>query len=113
MPASHFCMLLHISNGLFFASVNRPVVHFHFAEAIMKGTSFIAFSAIALGSMVAIGCESTNTAPAGQNPGYAGGNGSFGEDPVQPGEHSRQRFDDSTGSQDNSVPTTQPATGSH
>jgi hypothetical protein len=80
----------------------------------MIGKSFVVFGAIAIGAMLATGCESTNTAPQDQNAGYAGGNGSFGEDPVQPGEHSLQRFNASTGTTDQySVPTTQPASGLH
>ena len=49
---------------------------------------------------VGVGCESSNSSPNDQNNGYAGGNGAYGENPVQPGEHSKQRFD-----QDRDVPS--------
>ena len=61
------------------------------------------FVSIVLGSsLLAVGCESNNQQPGAgaQNQGYAGGNGEFGENPVQPGEHSQQRF-----SQDRDVPS--------
>jgi hypothetical protein len=51
---------------------------------------------LAVALFAGVGCESNNTAPADQNNGYAGGNGEFGENPVQPGEHSQQRFNQST-----------------
>ena len=49
---------------------------------------------------VGIGCESSNSTRSDQNSGYAGGDGMYGENPVQPGEHSKQRFD-----QDRDVPS--------
>ena len=50
----------------------------------------------AAGALALVGCESSNptTAPSGDQNAYAGGNGIFGEDPANPGEHSRQRFVD-------------------
>ena len=43
--------------------------------------------------------------------GYAGGNGAFGEDPVNPGEHARERFMNAIqASQQASAQAAQPAT---
>lgn len=58
--------------------------------------SCVAAAAIAAGALALGGCESNpTTAPAGEPSAYAGGTGVFGEDPVNPGEHSRERFVDS------------------
>ena len=60
---------------------------------------------------VGAGCESSNTTVghSDQNQGYAGGDGAFGEDPVQPGEHSRERFNQSRGVSADDAPVTQPS----
>ena len=50
---------------------------------------------LALGGLLLVGCSSTPMSPvatSSQNNAYAGGNGAFGEDPVNPGEYSRDRF---------------------
>jgi len=59
-----------------------------------------------IGGVSISGCQSSESQPSQQNsgqqnPGFAGGNGAFGENPVNPGEHSEQRF--------NTPPATQPA----
>jgi hypothetical protein len=85
------------------------VVKFHSLEDVMKSASLARAVALFLSALAVVGCESTGTATSSQNPGYSGGNGAFGEDPVQPGEHSTQRFNNSTGINNGSVtsPSTQ------
>lgn len=63
-------------------------------KRIVASTFIIIF---AIGALSLVGCESANptTAPSGEQNAYAGGTGVFGEDSVNPGEHSRQRFVDS------------------
>ena len=48
-----------------------------------------------IGGAMLLGCESDNQGAAaveGSSSPYAGGNGAFGEDPVNPGEHSGEQF---------------------
>jgi hypothetical protein len=55
---------------------------------------FIGGSLLIAALLLSTGCGSTNRpgyAATGES-GYAGGTGAFGEDPVNPGEHSRERF---------------------
>lgn len=66
----------------------------------MKLASLVVAAALAMGGICISGCQS-GSQPSDQNNGYAGGNGAFGENPVNPGEHSEQRF--------NNPPATQPA----
>jgi hypothetical protein len=51
--------------------------------------SIAAMAVVALGTLVLTGCASNGTSASntssGQSIGFAGGTGSFGEDPVQPG----------------------------
>lgn len=60
-------------------------------------------ASLVVGGMTLAGCQSNNPndQPNAQSGGTAGGNGAFGENPAQPGEHSGERFN-------NSSPTTQP-----
>lgn len=78
-----------------------------FLEMVMKRMiSFVAAGALALGTTALVGCQSNNNPPdssSNQNP-HEGGNGAFGEDPANPGEHSGQQFRNDTGVS----PTTQP-----
>lgn len=67
----------------------------------MKLTSVLVAAALAIGGICIGGCQSGQSQPSDQNNGFAGGNGAFGENPVNPGEHSQQRF--------NNPPATQPA----
>jgi hypothetical protein len=66
--------------------------------------SLVLVGTLTIGAMTVNGCNSNNPSeqPNGQSNGTAGGNGAFGENPAQPGEHSGERFN-------NSTPTTQPA----
>ena len=61
---------------------------------------------LSVGALTLVGCQPSNGGtgdqPNGQSNATAGGNGAFGENPAQPGEHSGERFN-------NSSPTTQPA----
>jgi len=76
----------------------------------MRTGSAVAAVALAVTmSFAVVGCESSNSTPPDQNSGYAGGNGSFGEDPAQPGEHSKQRFDRSGDDASSVIPSTQPS----
>jgi len=78
----------------------------------MKTGSAVAVLAFAVSmSFALVGCESSSSAPPDQNPGYAGGDGAFGEDPAQPGEHSGVRFHQSSGGGGSytSIPGTQPS----
>lgn len=61
--------------------------------------------ALCFGGLALVGCES-GLPDKDHNP-YAGGTGVFGEDPVNPGEHARDRFSRDTGLADN--PQTPPA----
>jgi len=50
---------------------------------------FIVLSTLGFGASLLVGCASTADSldsPAASNP-YAGGNGAFGEDPINPGEY--------------------------
>ena len=67
----------------------------------MRFTSLLAAMALMIGGVSICGCQSSESQPGQQNHGYAGGNGAFGENPVNPGEHSAERF--------NNPPATQPA----
>ena len=57
---------------------------------------FIGGSVLLATVVFLVGCGSSNqpapAASATTHTPYAGGDGAFGEDPVQPGEHSRERF---------------------
>lgn len=66
--------------------------------------TFFVATAIVAGGLSLGGCQPNNSSDQqnAQSGGTAGGNGSFGENPAQPGEHSGERFN-------NSSPTTQPA----
>ena len=76
----------------------------------MKNGSAVAAIALAVTmSFAVVGCESSNSTPPDQNPGYAGGDGTFGENPAQPGERSGQRFNQSGDSSSSSIPGTQPS----
>ena len=71
---------------------------------MVKITSLVVGGTL-LGGLAVLGCQSNNSPdqqPNGQSNATAGGNGAFGENPAQPGEHSGERFN-------NSTPTTQPA----
>ena len=62
----------------------------------------IVATSMAAGGILFVGCQSNNPDRSnGDSGGTAGGNGAFGENPAQPGEHSGERFN-------NSSPTTQP-----
>ena len=56
--------------------------------------AFLGMAALAVGSAALAGCGSSNTPVMSSNSSnaYAGGNGAFGEDPVNPGEHAHDRF---------------------
>jgi len=77
----------------------------------MKLTTLVAAAALMIGGISLIGCEPNNNPSGGQDNGYAGGNGAFGENPANPGEHSGQRFQNDTNNPAANVPTTQPAYG--
>ena len=65
--------------------------------------SLVVAASLVIGGMTLAGCQpnNANDQPNAQSGGTAGGNGAFGENPAQPGEHSGERFN-------NSSPTTQP-----
>jgi len=69
-----------------------------------KFMSLVVVGTLAIGGASLVGCHSNNPEeqPNGQSNGTAGGNGAFGENPAQPGEHSGERFN-------NSSPSTRPA----
>jgi hypothetical protein len=56
--------------------------------------AFLGVAVLAAGSAALVGCGSNHPAMMSSNSSnaYAGGNGAFGEDPVNPGEHARDRF---------------------
>lgn len=61
----------------------------------MKAHLILLASALLIGGAVLFGCASDNEgAKAVENSSspYAGGNGAFGEDPVNPGEHAGEQF---------------------
>lgn len=69
---------------------------------------FAMTGALAVGGVSLVGCQSENNNPPPQSNSdnsYEGGNGAFGESPANPGEHSQQHFEKSTGVN----PTTQPS----
>ena len=68
---------------------------------------FAMTSALVVGGVSLMGCQSdkNNPPPAQTSNGYEGGNGVYGESPANPGEHSQQHFENSTGAN----PTTQPS----
>jgi len=61
----------------------------------MKAHLMLIAPALLIGGAMLLGCESNNqgaeAAERSSSP-YAGGNGAFGEDPVNPGEHSGEQF---------------------
>ena len=68
---------------------------------------------ILLASIILLGgCGSSNQAgyAASDQSAFAGGTGAFGEDPVNPGEHSRERFMNAVQAGEHvNTPTTKPA----
>ena len=61
----------------------------------MKAHFMLIAPALLIGGAMLLGCESNNQGAAeveGSSSSYAGGNGAFGEDPVNPGEHSGEQF---------------------
>ena len=65
-----------------------------------KLTALLVVGTLALGTAALVGCHEQQQ-PESQPNATAGGNGTFGENPAQPGEHSGEHFN-------NSSPTTQP-----
>ena len=75
----------------------------------------IAGGAFLASTMLVAGCGSSNqpatASTASAHIPYAGGDGAFGEDPVQPGEHSRERFMNAVNASEQvSPPAAQPVT---
>ena len=65
----------------------------HCFEGYMKRMTFVFLTGALVLNGMFLGCASHDDAHAtAQNGAYAGGNGVFGENPANPGEHSGQRF---------------------
>ena len=63
-----------------------------------------AAACLTVSGIALVGCESTNAPPPSERGATAGGNGEFGESPVNPGTYSNDRNADVSTS-----PTTQPS----
>lgn len=59
--------------------------------------SLVTAAALAVGGLSLAGCQPKNNSDqqSAESGGTAGGNGAFGENPAQPGEHSGQQFNNS------------------